>query len=116
MNHLMNMNNIDHQEDGEIEGEQVKENTNDAADDHYDDKMDDDSFDNYGKVNLTTVFQNTDNNPIEYLYTRDSTGRVVSVECRLKVPRDNIDFVRTPAEAVECLVKKTREDDETNNK
>jgi ABC-type Zn2+ transport system substrate-binding protein/surface adhesin len=36
---------------------------------------------------LSKVLPNSDDNPVEYIYTRDSTGRVLSVEARLKVPR-----------------------------
>ncbi len=36
---------------------------------------------------LSSIFPNTGNNLVEYVYTRDSTGRVVSMEACLKVPR-----------------------------
>jgi hypothetical protein len=36
---------------------------------------------------LSKVLPNSDDNPVECIYTRDSTGRVVHVESRLKVPR-----------------------------
>jgi hypothetical protein len=37
---------------------------------------------------LSSIFPNTDDDPVEYVYTRDATGRVVSMETRLKVPRN----------------------------
>ena len=37
---------------------------------------------------LSSIFPNTDDNPVEYVYTRDSSGRVVSIEARLKEPRN----------------------------
>jgi hypothetical protein len=44
-------------------------------------------FDDQGKFDLSKVLPNRDDDPVEYIYTRDSTGRVVHVESRLKVPR-----------------------------
>ena len=48
---------------------------------------DDTFFDDLGRFDLSKVLPNSDDNPVEYIYTRDSTGRVVHVESRLKVPR-----------------------------
>ena len=75
------------------------------------------SWDDCSKVDLIKVFQNTDDNPIEYIYIRDSTGRVVSVDCRLKVPRNQVEFLRTFDENgvvvdVECRFKKTIDDED----
>jgi hypothetical protein len=46
---------------------------------------DDDDYEDKNNVDLADIFPNTDENPIEYVYTRDKTGRVVTVDCRLKV-------------------------------
>ena len=79
----------------------------DVADGVADDEKDDygnvyaaaddtDDEDNVNVYCLSTLFPNTDDNPIEYIYTRDTTGRgVVSFETRLKVPRDEIRIVET---------------------
>ena len=74
----------------------------------------------YGKVDMAEVFPNTDDNPIEYIYARDSTGRVISVDFHLKVPRNEVEFIRSHDENggivdVECRFKKTGEDDTTGN-
>jgi hypothetical protein len=37
---------------------------------------------------LSSIFPNTDNNPVEYVNNRDSNGRVVPIEAGLKVPRN----------------------------
>ena len=44
---------------------------------------------------LSHVFPNSEDDPVEYLYTRNSSGRVVSVDTRFKVPRDQIVCVET---------------------
>ena len=44
-----------------------------------------DEDDNEYKVDLMRkVFQNTEDNLIEFVYTKNSTGRDVLVDCRLK--------------------------------
>jgi hypothetical protein len=49
---------------------------------------------------LSSIFPNTDNNPVENVYTRDSTGRVVSIEACLKVPQNEAAVVEaTEAES-----------------
>ena len=56
-------------------------------DDPEDEVYEDDTFfDDQGRFDLSKVLPNSDDNPVEYIYTRDSTGRVVHVESRLKVP------------------------------
>jgi hypothetical protein len=69
---------------------------------------------------MAEVFPNTDDNLIEYIYARDSTGRVISVDFHLKVPRNEVEFIRSHDENggivdVECRFKKTGEDDTTGN-
>ena len=39
---------------------------------------------------LSSIFPNTDDNPVEYVYTRDATGRVVSMVTRLKVTQNKV--------------------------
>ena len=57
-------------------------------DDPEDDVYTDDAlFDEQGRFNLTKVLPNSDDNPIEYIYRKDSTGRVMGVEARFKLPR-----------------------------
>jgi hypothetical protein len=46
-----------------------------------------DSDDDASNIDLSDIFPNTDDNPIEYVYTRDKSGRVVTVDCRFKVPK-----------------------------
>jgi hypothetical protein len=36
---------------------------------------------------LTKVLPNSDDSPIECIYRKDSTGRVMGVDARIKVPR-----------------------------
>jgi hypothetical protein len=51
----------------------------------------DDSFvDEYGRFDLFQALPNGDDNPVKYLYTRDHTGRVVSVVRHLKVPKEQV--------------------------
>ena len=50
----------------------AKDNANENDKDVDEDFLDDDS-----NVDLMNVFQNTEDNPIEYIYTRDITGRVI---------------------------------------
>jgi hypothetical protein len=57
-------------------------------DDPEDEVYEDDTFfDDQGRFDLSKVLPNRDDDPVEYIYTRDSTGRVVHVESCLKVPR-----------------------------
>jgi hypothetical protein len=51
------------------------------------DMMDDTYFDKEGRFDLSKIFPNSNDNTVMYEYTRDHTGRVVSVECHLKVPQ-----------------------------
>ncbi len=74
----------------------------------------------YGKIDMAEVFPNTDDNPIKYIYTRDSTRRVILVDFCLKVPRNEVELIRSHDENgciddVECRFKKTGEDDTTGN-
>jgi hypothetical protein len=41
-------------------------------------------YDNDGRIDLAQIFPKDDGNDVEYIYTRDKSGRVTSVECRLK--------------------------------
>ena len=66
----MIMNNNDHKDNAEdVNEEQIDRNANDAEDtdeQEYNNKNNDKSLDNWGnKVDLTMVFQNTDNNLIQ---------------------------------------------------
>jgi hypothetical protein len=63
--------------------EYVHPNGVDDEDDVY---MADAYFDDNGRFDLSQALPNSDDNPVEYVYTRDHTGRVVSVVCHLKVP------------------------------
>ena len=66
-------------------------NHNDVAVDDEDDldMMDDTYLDEHGRFNLSKIFPNSDDNSIKY-DTRDATGRVMSVECCLKVPKKQV--------------------------
>ena len=56
-------------------------------------------------TNFQTLFERfTDNNPIEYVFTRDSTDRVVPVHCCLKNVTQNNSFTVTP-KVVVCDVE-----------
>ena len=35
-------------------------------------------------IDLLDLFPNSDDNPIEYIYHQDASGRVIAVDCRLK--------------------------------
>ncbi|KAI2502872.1 hypothetical protein MHU86_11619 [Fragilaria crotonensis] len=98
----------------------VHDNSNEANSKNPDENYIIEDDEDYGKVDMAEVFPNTDDNPIEYIYTRDSTGRVISVDFRLKVPRNEVEFIRSHDENggivdVECRFKKTGEDDTTGN-
>lgn len=61
-----------------------------GVDDEDDDDMDDAAFvDEDGRFDLSKALPNSNDNPFEYVYTRDHTGRVVSVVCSLKVPKEH---------------------------
>jgi hypothetical protein len=85
----MIMNNIvDHQLNVEdVTEEHMNEDANDADEESNNIKNDNEALDDCGKVDLALVFQNTDDNPTKYVYIRDSTGRVVLVDCHLKLPQ-----------------------------
>ena len=57
-----------------------------------DDDMDDTAFvDEDGRFDLSKALPNSDDCPFEYVYTRDHTGRVMSVVCSLKVvPKEQV--------------------------
>lgn len=79
----------------------------------------DKSLDNWGKVDLTMAFQNTDNNQTEYVYTRDSIGRVDAADCCLNVHQNKVLNLLLHNENgsiidVECYFKKMGEEDNTN--
>ena len=63
-----------------------------GVDDEDDDDMDDTAFvDEDGRFDLSKALPNSDDCPFEYVYTRDHTGRVVSVVCSLKaVPKEPV--------------------------
>ena len=97
------MSNIDHDHDNAVQGKQVQENGNDANDEDDEvESFDDDSYDSY--IDLGALFENTSDSLIEYVHTRDSTGRVVAVECRRKIPG-------TVPDAVEWSFKQTGQED-----
>ena len=66
-----------------------------------DDDDDDDANEDHVHC-LSSIFPNTDNNPVEYVCTRDSTGRAVSIEACLKVPQNE-------AAAMEATDAKSRQ-------
>ena len=80
----VNSNDVEDTEDKEETNHQVK------SDDDSDNVSDDDT-----KIDLADLFPNTDDNPVEYIYTKDATGRVVAVDSRFKVPREQIEVVVT---------------------
>ena len=72
--------------------------TKDEEETNHEGKPDDDSdniFDDDTKNDLLDIFPNTDDNPVEYIYTKDATGRVVAVESMFKVPQEEIEVVVT---------------------
>lgn len=59
--------------------------TKDANDNGTVDSDDDDDFDDDdGQTDLQAMFPNTEDSNVEYIYTRNASGRVISVDCRLK--------------------------------
>ena len=44
---------------------------------------------------LSAMFPNSDDDPVEHIYTKDHNGRVVGVETSFKVPRNEIVHVET---------------------
>jgi hypothetical protein len=98
------MSNIDDERDNDVQGKQVQENGNDANDeDDEQESFDDDSY-NDSYIDLGALFENTSDSLIEYVHTRDSTGRVVAVECRRKIPG-------TVPDPVEWSFKQTGQED-----
>ncbi|KAI2494187.1 hypothetical protein MHU86_20335 [Fragilaria crotonensis] len=63
-----------------------------GVDDEDDDDKDDTAFvDEDGRFDLCKALPNSYDNPFEYVYTREHTGRVVSVVCSLKkVPKEQV--------------------------
>jgi hypothetical protein len=64
--------------------------------DHLDDHLDEDDYvedDEFlcddGTPDLSKMLPNSDNNPIEYIYTRDASGRVMHVDACYKQARGN---------------------------
>ena len=104
-----------------VDEQLVHHNSNEANSKNPDENyIIEDDEDYHGKVDMAEVFPNTDDNPIEYIYTRDSTGRVISVDFCLKVPRNEVEFIRSHDENggivdVECRFKKTGKDDTTGS-
>ena len=112
MNHspspLVN-NDVHEDDDGDNEHQKLHDNF-DGGDD--DDDADDDN------VNcLSSIFPNTDDNPFQYVYTSELSDRVVSMETRLKPPRNMVNLMETrDAESgcvinVESTIKKDDKDD-----
>ena len=50
-------------------------------------EFDEELLDEDGNPDLEKILPNSDENPIEYVYTRDATGRVVNVDARYKPGR-----------------------------
>ncbi len=74
-------------------GNQTQENTNGGnficaaeANDNYNKSHVNKFLGDNGKVHLLNVFLNTDKNPFEYIFKRDTTGRVICVDFCLKDP------------------------------
>lgn len=116
------MNNNDHKDNAEdVNEEQIDRNANDAEDtdgQEYNNKNNDKSLDNWGKVVLTMVFQNPDNNQTEYVYTRDSNGRVHAADCCLNVHQNKVNLLLHNENGsiidVECCSEKMGQEDNTN--
>ena len=62
----------------EVDAVQDELNNDDVDDELEDDDVDDEVID------LLELFPNSDDNPIEYIYHRDASGRVIAVDMRLK--------------------------------
>jgi hypothetical protein len=60
----------------------ARKGANDSGTVNSDD--DDDIDDDDEQTNLEAMFPNTEDNNVEYIYTRNASGRVISVDCRLK--------------------------------
>jgi hypothetical protein len=61
----------------------ARKGANDSGvDSDDDDDIDDDDDD--GQTDLEAMFPNTEDSNVEYIYTRNSSGRVISVDCCLK--------------------------------
>jgi hypothetical protein len=79
------------EEDANVPKGQAHVPPHNGVDDEDDDDMDDTAFvDEDGRFDLSKALPNSDDNPFEYVYTRDHTGRVVSVVCSLKVPKEQV--------------------------
>ncbi len=88
-----------------------------GVDDDDDVYMDDTYFDDDGRLDLSLALPNSDDNTVEFVYTRDHTGRVVSVECHLKVPKEQVQSTdnRTKDGHVvhcDCGIKKVQGEDQ----
>jgi GTPase SAR1 family protein len=80
----------------DVEDNKIHENDNDCVE-NYVKYVQNESLDDDTKyvTCLSSIFPNTDDNPVEYIYTRDASGRVVDVVCRLKVPPNEEEFIHT---------------------
>ena len=66
-------------------GTATKEANDDSGIVESDDE--DDLYDSDGGIDLEKMYPNTEDNNVQYIYTRNATGRVISVDCRLKKGR-----------------------------
>ena len=68
--------------DDEVISNEENGNGNDVDDDYV--------------IDLADLLPNSDDNPIEYIYHQDATGRVIFVDCRLKVLNGSVCTGNTP--------------------
>ncbi len=95
MNRSAIMKNKVHEDDDDVQAEKHLAHSEGA----------DDSDEDYVYC-LSSIFPNTDDDPVEYVYTRDTTGRVVSMETHLKVPRNEEAVMETSDKAVVSFMSK----------
>ena len=75
--------NIGNENGNDVANDIIPNENNGSGNDVDNIDNDEDDDDDY-VIDMTDLFPNSDDNPIEYIYHRDSTGRVIAVDCRPK--------------------------------
>ena len=72
--------NIGNENGNDVANDIIPNENNGSGNDVDNIDNDEDDDDDY-VIDMTDLFPNSDDNPIEYIYHRDSTGRVIAVDC-----------------------------------
>ena len=73
--------NIVNENGNDVANDIIPNEHNGSANEDVDNVDNDEDDDDDYVIDLTDLFPNSEDNPIEYIYHRDSTGRVIAVDC-----------------------------------